>query len=468
MSGQEINSEIIPIGVSDMSRFVGYAILANRPAVFWSKPGVGKSAIMQEVARHFGFHLEDIRLSQIESIDLRGTPTKTYMDVALDENGKVIDKDFLTAAAKQQGSAVVEWAMPDFLLRARQMAKKGIPTLFFFDELNHGDDSTQSAAYQFILEKRIGCFSLNGEDRIFGACNFENEGSIANPMSVALANRVTHYYVEHDVDGWIRWAYTKNIHHYIIAAVQENPELIYSFPDDEGMSKNKAFNTPRTLEYASDYLYVITERQNELRALMMNNPFLEDDSADTDEFKRLVEQSYSLSEDDIDYDLTVALAGNIGPVAAREVMKYIKIGKDLPKADVILSGQYLKDKEFNVPENRTDIQYLLANQCVTRLYKEYKSLQKLAVELSGVDLTGSDSGIAELEKAKHEFFSRYENYIVFAHNHIKENLFIMTVIVRLVREMRVQPIRAYMKSAETMAIVMAALRGNLQREFSAA
>ncbi len=468
MSDQEINSQIIPIGVSDMSRFIGYAILADRPATFWSKPGVGKSAIMMEVAKHFGFHLEDIRLSQIESIDLRGAPTKGYVDIAIDENGKIIDEAFLSATAKEKGNAVVEWAMPDFLVRARQMAAKGIPTLFFFDELNHGDEPTQAAAYQFILEKRIGCFSLSNKDRIFGACNFENEGSIANPMSVALANRLTHYYVEHDVEGWIRWAYRSNIHHYIIAAVQENPELIYSFPDDEGMSKNKAFNTPRTLEYASDYLYVITEQQDKLRQLLMKNPFIDDDSEDTKEILRQIEQTYALSEEDIDHDLSIALAGNIGTIAGREIMNYIKIGKDLPKADVILSGKYRELNDFEVQENRTDIQALLSNQCINTLYKEYKQLKKLSVDLGAGTLSGTNSEIPELEKAKKAFFERYENFILFSKAHMKENLFIMSIIVRLIREMRIQPIRAYMKYPETLPTVMKALHGNVQTKFKTA
>lgn len=463
---EEINSQIIPIGVSDMARFIGYAILANRPATFWSKPGVGKSAIMQEVAAHFGFHLEDIRLSQIESIDLRGAPTKSYINIAIDENGKIIDEEFLSATAKEQGTAVVEWAMPDFLLRARQMARKGIPTLFFFDELNHGDEPTQAAAYQFILEKRIGCFALNEKDRIFGACNFENEGSIANPMSVALANRLTHYYVEHDVEGWIRWAYRANIHHYIIAAVQENPELLYSFPDDEGMSKNKAFNTPRTLQYASDYLYVITEQQDQLRQLLMNNPFIEDNSEDTKEIRRHIEQSYALSEDDIDHDLSIALAGNIGTIASREIMNYIKIGKDLPKAETILSGRYRELTDFKVEENRTDIQALLSNQCINTLYKEYKSLQKLSTEKGSGSLSGTDSNIKELEDAKHKFFERYENFIWFSKEHMKQNLFIMSIIVRLIREMRINPIRGYMKRPDTVSLVLEALRGNVQDKFS--
>jgi hypothetical protein len=471
MSENQIVSEITEIGVSKMAKYIAYSILANRPANFWSQPGVGKSAIIKEVAMRFGYHVEDIRLSQIESIDLRGVPSKSYMEVEVNEDGQVTDEEMLSAvtkASQNAGAPVVEWAMPDFLVRAKQHAEKGTPTIFFFDELNHADDSTQAAAYQFILEKRIGCFTLNEDDRVFGACNYENEGSIANPMSVALANRMAHYYVKHDVKSWLQWGRVNNVHPYILAAVERNPDLLYSFPDDDGMSKNKGFNTPRTLEYASDYLYVITERQAEVAEMFMNSSQIQDDSKEGKEFNDAIFDSFKVSEAEIDDDVMITLSACLGSVAARAINTFIKIGKDLPSSDDILSGKYKDIKDFKVEKNRPDVQAVLSNQCLSTLYTEYRDLIAVAEKHGQSMITSIDSKNEEIEKAKHTFFQRYEEFILFANEYFKENLFMMSIIVRLIREMRIQPLKQYMKSADTVQLVLAALRKNSQDSFNTA
>lgn len=465
MSENQIVSEITEIGVSKMAKYIAYSILANRPANFWSQPGVGKSAIIKEVARRFGYHVEDIRLSQIESIDLRGVPSKNYLKVEVDTNNNITDKEMLEAAEKV-GAPIVEWAMPDFLVRARQKAEQGIPTIFFFDELNHADDSTQAAAYQFILEKRIGCFTLNHEDRVFGACNYENEGSIANPMSLALANRMAHYYVKHDVKSWLKWGRANKVHPYILAAVDRQPELLYSFPTDDGMSKNKGYNTPRTLEYASDYLYVITEKQDEVFNMFAESTSIDDDTEEGREIQDSIFDSFRPSQAEVDDDLMVTLSACLGSVAARAIMTFIRIGKDLPKSDDILSGRYKDIQDFKVEKNRPDVQAVLSSQCLSTIYNEYKELLAIAAKYGQTNISSVDSGEAEIEKAKRHFFERYEQFILFAKEYFQENLFMMSIIVRLIREMRIQPLKNYMKSDETIQLVLTSLRKNSQDSFN--
>ena len=54
--------------------FASTASQAHTPVMLWGPPGVGKSQIIAQIARHHGVPLIDIRLSQMEPTDLRGVP----------------------------------------------------------------------------------------------------------------------------------------------------------------------------------------------------------------------------------------------------------------------------------------------------------------------------------------------------------------------------------------------------------
>ncbi len=95
------------------------------PMMVWGTPGVGKSTVIRKIAGEFGVGFIDVRLAQREPVDVRGLP--------------VPDKDgvkWLVAS---------EWP--------RDPASRGI---ILFDELTAADRSLQVAAYEFILDRRLG------------------------------------------------------------------------------------------------------------------------------------------------------------------------------------------------------------------------------------------------------------------------------------------------------------------------
>ena len=97
------------------------------PVMLWGPPGVGKSSIVRELAAREGIGFIDIRLSQREPVDLRGLPVPDR------ERGVV---DWLLAG---------EWP--------RDPDSRGI---LLFDELTAADRSLQVAAYELILDRRLG------------------------------------------------------------------------------------------------------------------------------------------------------------------------------------------------------------------------------------------------------------------------------------------------------------------------
>ncbi len=452
MSSESSNlvSDIKEIPVSAISRHMVYAIQAKKPAFFWSSPGLGKSEIVRTVAKLLGYHIEDVRLSQIDAIDLRGLPVKSYTSFELNDDNSIKD-------AKPAGVATVEWAMPDFLVRAKKAKElHNQNTIFFFDELNHADDTNQSAAYQFILEGQVGCFKIQEEDRVFAAGNFENEGSIANPMSMALSNRMIHYYVSHDVQAWLDWAMENDIHPILIAYVDRNRDTfvdrIADIEEDYGATKNKAFKTPRTLKYASDMMWSILGsktkdgRNKVVDRLRASAPSISDSNSSADVKAKLDKLFPAFTQDDFNYDLSIALAGCVGPANADNIMTYVRFGQHVPDPMDILEGNI---KKYDGDKKSIDIQSVTSNQCISAIYGQYKKVLRMSSEKNGTEAIDFQMADPEIKKEIETLYQYFENFFWFANSEFNADLLIFAFVTTLIRGMGIQPMPHLFKNEKT-------------------
>lgn len=440
------------ITISQVAKFIAYSVQNNISPYFWSSPGMGKSEEIRRIAEILGYHLEDIRLSYYEAVDMRGLPTKGYMDFNIDENGNIINE--INTVSKQ---AIVEWAMPDFLVRARKARiEEGKPTLFFFDEIGHADPDRQSPAYQFILEKRIGNFIFHEDDRTCAAGNFEDDLAISNPLTTALANRFGHYFIKPSASDWCKWGLENNVYPELLAYIERNPDKIYEkdFTDRYESSRNKAFTTPRSLFFASEdcktilgdrsFLDKVYQRfnSNTIKNKKMLS-FIDDVKSSTDEEKL--------------YELSIALQGKLGAPVAEDLMAYIRVGRLLPSPADICSGKITRFDPNNVDtasvtvntSNQSldiDVQFLLSNQCCVYLVNEYNTLVKILEdkgfdcvpskldELSDYDDVKSQSDFDEALVLVEKFFKKYEHFCSFAKNNMSDEMNISFIIIKLIRE----------------------------------
>ncbi|WP_075878608.1 ATP-binding protein [Vreelandella massiliensis] len=170
------------------------------PVMLWGAPGVGKSAIVRKVAEEQGIGFIDIRLAQREPVDLRGLP------VPDNERGVV---DWLLAG---------EWP--------RDPNSRGI---LLFDELTAADRSLQVAAYELILDRRLGdLYRLPPGWLVVAAGNRLEDRAVAQTFSSALANRFCHLNLTPDLDNWTRWARSEGLHPEVIAFLRFRPECFFS------------------------------------------------------------------------------------------------------------------------------------------------------------------------------------------------------------------------------------------------
>lgn len=261
----------------------------HTPVMLWGPPGIGKSQIIAQVAKRHAAPMIDIRLSQMEPTDLRGIPFRI-------ENR-------------------VEWAIPSMLPDAERHGPNGI---LFLDEITSAPPSVSAAAYQLILDRRLGEYEVPPGWAIFAAGNRQGDRGVTYTMPAPLANRFSHFEVESNIDDWVSWAYANNMDDRLIGFLRFRPELLFDF---NPAHNPVAFPSPRSWEFAHRTLQKFGD-----------HPEL----------------------------LLPTLQSCVGPAAGLELHAFIENLEKMPDLDAILRGEPVA-----VPRE-VDLQYAVASALVGR------------------------------------------------------------------------------------------------------
>ena len=272
--------------------FLSVAEGHHTPVMIWGPPGVGKSQMVSQIAARHGVPVIDIRLSQMEPTDLRGIPFRT--------NDKV------------------DWAVPSLLPDA---ARHGTSGILFLDAITSAPPSVSAAAYQLILDRRLGDYQVPPGWAIFAAGNRQGDRGVTYTMPSPLANRFSHFELETNLDDWVAWAFAQGIDERLIAFLRFRPELLFDF---DPAANPVAFPSPRSWEFAHRALQKFADR-----------PQL----------------------------LVATLQACVGPAAGIELAAYVDNLEKLPDIDAILRG------ESNAVPQETDLQYAVACALVSRAVK---------------------------------------------------------------------------------------------------
>ena len=244
----------------------------QRPLFLWGPPGIGKSELVADITTELGGYMIDLRLGQMEPTDIRGIP--------------FYNKD----------SGKMDWAEP-VDLPSEELASQYPVVVLFLDEMNSAAPSVQSAAYQLILNRRVGKYVLPDNVVMVAAGNRESDKGVTYRMPTPLANRFIHQEMKVDFTSWQEWAVNHKIHKDVVGYIGFAKNDLYDF---DAKSASRAFATPRSWSFVSQIL------------------------DDTD------------SDDDTTMNL---IAGTVGEGLAVKFMAHRKVASRMPKPEEILSGK---------------------------------------------------------------------------------------------------------------------------------
>jgi hypothetical protein len=198
----------------------------KRPVFLWGPPGIGKSELVEEMTRDMNGYMIDLRLSQMEPTDLRGIP--------------FYNKD----------TGTMDWA-PPIDLPTEELANQYPVVVLFLDECNSGAPSVMAAAYQLVLNRRIGNYRLPDNVVIVAAGNRESDKGVTYRMPMPLSNRFVHFEMKVDYESWLDWAVENKIHKDVVGYISFAKQDLYDF---DSKSSSRAFATPRSWTFVSELL----------------------------------------------------------------------------------------------------------------------------------------------------------------------------------------------------------------------
>jgi hypothetical protein len=198
----------------------------KRPIFLWGPPGIGKSDIIKQLGTELEAHVIDVRLSLWEPTDIKGIP---YFD---------------------SNDGTMRWAPPSEL-PSEQMAAQHKNIVLFLDEMNSAAPAVQAAAYQLILNRRVGTYHLPDNVVLVAAGNRETDKGVTFRMPAPLANRFVHLEMTVDWDDYFEWAVENNIHPDVIGFLSFSKKDLYDF---DPKSSSRAFATPRSWSFVSELL----------------------------------------------------------------------------------------------------------------------------------------------------------------------------------------------------------------------
>ena len=276
------NVAVRTVSPNRAKKSIRHAFKKKRPIFMWGPPGIGKSDIVGQVTNELPkSKLIDIRLSLWEPTDIKGIPY-----YAANDN-------------------VMAWAPPQELPTA-EMAKKYDYIVLFLDEMNSAAPAVQAAAYQLILNRKVGQYVLPDNVLIVAAGNREADKGVTYRMPAPLANRFVHIELAVDFDDWFAWAVNNNVHNDVVGYLTFSKKDLYDF---DPKSPSRSFATPRSWSFVSELL-----------------------------------------EDELDEETTTDLvSGAVGEGLGIKFVAHRKVAASMPNPTDILSGKVkeLKTKEIS-------------------------------------------------------------------------------------------------------------------------
>lgn len=273
---------------------------SNLTVELQSKPGVGKSSVVRQAVEICSERLGEpvgfrpFHLSTIEAVDAQG---------------------YMIPAKNKEGEHVSVFTRSP-ILPPKNAPKRGV---LFLDERKQATQEVNKPIARLIEERQIGDQKLPEGWVVWCASNRVSDKSGAIRDMAFFRNRMCIIQVEAQLNAWVRWAETHNVHPFLIAFAKKAPGIVFDtdVPVDEA-----PFCTPRTLVKTQDILVHVNDTGI----------------------------------------ATEAVCGLVGEGAGAELMAFMRVANQLPDFEEIVK----QPEKVMVPE-APDAQLAVTQMCAHRI-----------------------------------------------------------------------------------------------------
>ena len=183
-----------PLAVGErLAALITAAYRLRKPLLIEGPSGIGKSEIVQAVARRLAIDCTVLDLSLLEPPDLIGLP--------IIANGRT------------------DYAIPQIM----PVAGAG---LLMLEELNRAELYVQQPALQLLSARSLHNYRLPEAWSMVAAVNPDTEGFNVRPLDRALVDRFLQVAVTADRDQWLSWAMGHGVHPAVLNVVRQHPAAL--------------------------------------------------------------------------------------------------------------------------------------------------------------------------------------------------------------------------------------------------
>ncbi len=201
----------------------------QRPVLLMGAPGIGKTAIMEQVARECGVGLVAYSITHHTRQSAIGLPFISHKEYG--------GKEY----------AVTEYTMSEIIASVyNKMEETGLSEgILFIDEINCASETLAPAMLQFLQAKTFGAHSVPEGWLIVAAGNPPEFNKSVREFDVVTLDRVKKIDVAPDFQVWKEYAYKQSIHGAILSYLEIKKNYFYAM---ETTVDGKRFVTPRGWE----------------------------------------------------------------------------------------------------------------------------------------------------------------------------------------------------------------------------
>ncbi|MBR4760491.1 MAG: AAA family ATPase [Lachnospiraceae bacterium] len=212
----------------------------QRPIFLLGAPGIGKTAIMQQIAQEMGIALVSYSMTHHTRQSALGLPF-------------IVEKEY-----QGQKFTVSEYTMSEIIASIYEtMEKSGIDQgILFLDEINCVSETLSPSMLQFLQYKTFGQHRVPEGWIVVTAGNPPQYNRSVREFDVVTLDRLKILEVEEDYGAWKDYAMQKGIHPAILSFLETNKEYFYHI---ETTAKGRLYVTARGWEDLSTILCLYEE-----------------------------------------------------------------------------------------------------------------------------------------------------------------------------------------------------------------
>lgn len=191
--------------------------------------GIGKTQILQQVAKELGWHYQAIYCAQTSTEDLLGMPT---IDKSNPEKPRTL------------------YAVPKLFPQEEN-------TIFVLEEINRAPLEVQQSVLQLLTDKKIGDYELPKNTLVCACINPTDSIYMTQELDSVFINRMVTIEVETSVEEFCEYARTKDVNPDIInyiGSLNSSQAAIHFTPKPSENTIGKPMASPRTWMIANDIL----------------------------------------------------------------------------------------------------------------------------------------------------------------------------------------------------------------------